>query len=77
MPPQDDKNQYVIEVVETNKHVYMFYQVPYQSKSDYLESFNKQLKVSKVHNGSTIYNPCLSSSVLLEKCTITIETIRK
>ena len=46
--------------VENYKQVYMFYQSPYQSNADYLESFKVDIKVSKAHNGAVGYHIVLS-----------------
>ena len=44
---QDDNKQDVIDALETNKQVYMFYQEPYQSNVDCLEVFKEHLKWRK------------------------------
>ena len=36
--------------VETNKQVYMFYQVPYQSNADYLKALKAHIKLGEAHN---------------------------
>ena len=42
---QYEDKQDVIAEVEIDKHIYLFYQKPYQSNADYLESFKAHLKL--------------------------------
>ena len=63
--------KYFTVVVETNKQVYMFYQSPYQSNTDYIEVLKAHLKIRKSHNGSMRYHPGLAAAALLEKYNIT------
>ena len=41
----DDDKQNIMAAVETDNPIYIFYQYPYKSKTDYLEAFKSHLKV--------------------------------
>ena len=58
-----------MNVVETDKQVYIFNLAPYQSNADYLEVFKAQLIVSKSHNVSVLYYLGLSAVALQENTT--------
>ena len=68
---QNDDKQVIMATVETNKKVYILYQVPYQSNVDYMEAFKAHLKVSKSHNVSVGYHPVLATISLQWKIYIT------
>ena len=48
---QDDYKQDSMAAMKTIKQLDMFYQAPYQSNANYLESLKAHLKVSEAHNG--------------------------
>ena len=63
--------------VETNKQVYMFYQVPYQSNADYLKALKAHIKLSEAHNVVVGYHWVLAATALKEKHNITSNTLNK
>ena len=71
---QYDEKQDIMTAVENYKQVYMFYQSPYQSNADYLESFKVDIKVSKAHNGAVGYHLILADISLQYKQDITSDT---
>ena len=60
--------------METDKQVFMFYQIPYQSNADYLEALKVHLKVSEAYNGAMGYHLVLVAVALQEKNNITSGT---
>ena len=57
--------------VVTYKKVYLFYQDPYQSNVEDLETFKVHLKIRKTHDGTLWYHLGLAASALPEKHNIT------
>ena len=60
--------------VETDKQVYLFYQLPYQLNSDYLEAFKAHLKLSESHDGAVGYHTVLAAIEIQEKHNIASDT---
>ena len=53
---QDENKQDVIMPVETVKQVYLLYQSPYKSNSEYPESLKSHSKLIDSHNGALGYH---------------------
>ena len=54
---QDHNKKDIMDTVETNNQMYLFYHPYYESKSDCTEAFKARIKVRKSQNGEVGYHP--------------------
>ena len=74
---QDYYKQEVRDAVETNKKLYLFYQVPFQTNKDQLEASKAYLKVNEAHNVTVGYQMVIAEIELQEKHNTTSNTTNK